>query len=95
MYLTHSETGPKEANFPKGISADHDGDLTSGCMADFDGDVLLPIRRYRIKGRRPGVSRSRVHYAMTSNFSGGASHLFVDNRGQLSFHKGSYTPSGV
>lgn len=60
-----------------------------------DGKRLIQVRPHRVKGRRPGVSRSRVHYAMTSNFSGGASHLFVDNRGQLSFHKGSYTPSGV
>ena len=70
MYLTHSETGPKEANFPKGISADHDGDLTSGCMADFDGDVLLPIRRYHIKGKRRGLGKrgNRIQIVMLSGW---------------------------
>lgn len=50
MILTLSETGPKEANFPPVLLIRH-------ASADFDGDILLPIRRYRIKGKRRGLGR--------------------------------------
>lgn len=51
MILTHSETGPKEANFPPVHLIRH-------FNADFDGDVLSPLRRYRIKGKRRGLGRN-------------------------------------
>ena len=60
-----------------------------------DGKKLVHVRPHRVKGKRPGVSRSRIHYVMTTDFRGGPTHMFVDNRGQIQWHKGSCTPSGV